>query len=49
MKHWLYHDFQTPKTKCPGTAVECSLFQPRDDVAFNMKLVRQEIKEREAK
>ncbi|KRT80590.1 hypothetical protein AMK59_5443 [Oryctes borbonicus] len=47
--HWIYHDFETSRTKCPGTAVECSLFQPRDDVAFNLKIIRQEIKEREAK
>ncbi|GJQ84333.1 hypothetical protein Trydic_g5271 [Trypoxylus dichotomus] len=47
--HWIYHDFETPRAKCPGTAAECSLFQPRDDVAFNLKIIRQEIKEREAK
>ncbi|KAI4459808.1 hypothetical protein MML48_6g00001990 [Holotrichia oblita] len=47
--HWIYHDLETPKTKCPGLAAECSLFQPRDDVAFNLKIIRQEIKDREAK
>ncbi|KAK9694066.1 hypothetical protein QE152_g33793 [Popillia japonica] len=47
--HWIYHDLETPKTKCPGSAAECSLFQPRDDVAFNLKIIREEIKDREAK
>lgn len=49
IQHWLYHKDDAKKQACAGTIVECSLFVPRDDLAFNILLMRREIKEREAK
>lgn len=46
IRHIVIHKkTEKPKT-CLGTTVECSLFFPRDDVAYHLKIVRQEIEER---
>ncbi|XP_044761421.1 uncharacterized protein LOC123318752 [Coccinella septempunctata] len=43
--HWLFHTEKT--NECCGNIVECSLFPPRNDVAYNLLQLRKEIKERE--
>nr|XP_022919899.1 uncharacterized protein LOC111428560 isoform X1 [Onthophagus taurus] len=51
IRHWLDHNSSVTNKDniCPGTALECALFQTRDDEAYNMQLIRRAIKEREAR
>ncbi|KAK9884960.1 hypothetical protein WA026_009195 [Henosepilachna vigintioctopunctata] len=43
--HWLFHTEKS--SDCCGELIECSMFPPRDDIAFNLLQLRKEIKERE--
>lgn len=35
--------------KCDMTLLECSLFKPRDDIAYNIRKLRREMQERKTK
>lgn len=49
INHWLNHDGVTNQKICLGNPIECSLFPPRDDMSFCIKLIKEGIKEREEK
>ncbi|KAF2885302.1 hypothetical protein ILUMI_20868 [Ignelater luminosus] len=49
VQHRWHHCESEKVPECLGTRIECALFLPRDDVAYNLKIIKQEIKERQAR
>ncbi|KAJ8978386.1 hypothetical protein NQ317_008027 [Molorchus minor] len=50
--HWLYHGGEIENedfSHCRNGLLECSLFKPRDDISYNLQIIKQEIKARETK
>lgn len=48
MQHQWYHKkIENKVPECVGSIIECALFQPRDDLAYNLKIIKQEIRERQ--
>lgn len=44
----ILNDFiQVPE--CDMSLLECSLFKPRDDIAYNIRILRKEMEERKTK
>ncbi|KAJ8919207.1 hypothetical protein NQ315_012195 [Exocentrus adspersus] len=52
VNHWFYHPQKTEADDflyCTSGLLECSLFRPRDDVSYNLQIIKKEIKARQAK
>ncbi|KAF5276875.1 hypothetical protein FQA39_LY06426 [Lamprigera yunnana] len=50
MQHcWHHKETQSKVPECVGSFYECALFEPRDDFAYNLKIIKQEIQERREK
>ncbi|XP_060525223.1 uncharacterized protein LOC132701380 [Cylas formicarius] len=45
--HWLYHSKANENVPCTNKFLECALFQPRNDDAYHLQILRKEMKERQ--
>lgn len=49
LHQWYHRRNPNNVPECLGSTTECALFLPRDDVAYNLKIIRREIQERQDK
>ncbi|XP_018579054.1 uncharacterized protein LOC108917099 isoform X2 [Anoplophora glabripennis] len=52
LDHWFYHQEEIEGDnflQCSIGLLECSLFKPRDDISYNLQIIKREIKARQTK